>query len=48
MFATGLENDEEINANIQLYIRDNLPTIKDGKYHYRKAECEFCEKRHGN
>lgn len=48
LFGEEFENDEELNSNIHLYIRDNLPTVKDGKYHYRKAVCEFCEQRHSN
>ena len=46
--AQEFENDEELNNNIILYVRDNLPSIKDGKYHYRKAICEFCEERHSS
>jgi hypothetical protein len=41
------KNDQELNDNILLHIFDNLPYERTGQYSQRKAQCEFCDERHG-
>ncbi len=47
IFKEDLENENEINRYIAIHVFDNLPTIKEGKYNKRKADCEFCKEKHG-
>jgi hypothetical protein len=40
------ENNKVINEAIEIYIRDNMPTVPKKKGGYEKAICEFCRSKH--
>lgn len=41
-------DDEWINANIVMYIKDNTPMVETGTHarYRKKVDCEFCNKKH--
>lgn len=41
------EDDEQLNKLVSLHVKDNLPMVTKGKYTRTRAECEFCNKKHG-
>jgi hypothetical protein len=42
----GHFDDEWINNNIILNIKDNVPQLEVSKIISRKASCEFCDRKH--
>lgn len=47
IYKEQLKDDNDINRYIAVHVIDNLPSIKEGKYTKRKADCEFCKEKHG-
>ena len=46
-FEETEENDKVINDAVAIYVRDNMPMVRNKKRGMEKPQCEFCGSKHG-
>ena len=42
VFKDAIDDEDSLNSQIKIHVRDNIPLVNTTKHRREKPECEFC------